>query len=394
MECRWLRTAAFLAFVGLLLTGCDKLPFGKSAATSELDDEFADLDADPKASAADADRDPSANLSAAAQEFALKLEVGQRFPLVKSIEQRLTQQLTSGPVVGHTRLELTMSLLVEELRGNYRKLGVRYHRVRYAQDLGGQFVEYDSANPSGQIPASATAYAGLKDNGFSFWLGPDNRVGEMVGFNEFLQRCVSGLPAEQRPQAYQQLQTLRSDDGLANFVDDSLGLLPNPADPQFAGQTLKVGSVWQRSAAAGATGEPTRCLLKDLSAKSAEISLIGSIAPASYIDPVHQLKLTVRGGQFTGACVVDRTTGMPTQSRIERSMDMIAHLPDGTEIPQRKDVLTTVTAYLDQPAAPAAAYAPPSSGVQPVSHQTYQPAAWAGGTAAGQSNGVRGAGYP
>jgi hypothetical protein len=379
----------------VLLTGCDKLPFGQTAANTELDDEFADLDADPTGSdqTGDAGSSPPGDLSANPQEFALKLEVGQRFPLVKAVEQRLTQQLSSGPVVGHSRLELTMSLQVEEVRGPQRRLAVRYHRVRYAQDLGGQFVEYDTAKPVATIPPAAMAYSGLKDNGFSFWLGPDNRVGELIGFAEFVQRCVSGLPTEQRSQAFQQLQSLRGDEGLTTFVDDSIGLLPNPADPQFAGQPLKVGTVWQRTAALGSSSDGLRCLLKDLSPQSAEISLVGSIAPAIYVDPVHQLRLTVRSGQLSGTCVVDRTSGMPTQSRVERSLDMIAQLPDGTEIPQRKDILTTVTAFLDQSAPATMTTHAAATGAQPAG---YQPAANTASSAwpSQPPQGVRPAGYP
>jgi hypothetical protein len=394
MQGRWLPGAALLGLACFCSTGCDKLPFGKTAATTELDDEFADLDTPAGTDPQSSSEAPAPDLTAAPQDFALKLEVGQRFPLIKSIEQRLTQQLSSGPVVGHSRLELTLSLQVEELRGGHRRLGVRYHRVRFAQDLGGQYVEYDSSQPRGDIPAPALPYAGLKDNGFSFWLGPDNRVGELIGFPEFLQRCVSGLATDQRPQALAQLQSLRSDDGLANFVDDSIGLLPNPADPQFAGQPLKVGAVWQRAASAHSGGEGLRCLHKELSPQSAEISLIGAVPTAVYVDPAHQMKITIRGGQLSGACVVDRTTGMPTQSRIERSVDMVAQLADGTEIPQRKDVLTTVTAYLDQSAPATGGYVPPANAIQPAGYQpppVNTSPAWASGP---PTSGVRPTGYP
>lgn len=378
MGCRWPLTAFVLALVCLVFTGCDKLPFGQKAVT-DIDDEFADFDDPPAETGAEGTDQFDAlrgEATATAQDLALKLEVGQRFPLVKTVEQRLTQQLPTGAIVGHSRLELTMSLLVEEQRGPARRLGVRYHRVRYRQDLGGQVVEFDSAAANGPVPTAAAAYAGLRDNGFSFWLGADNRVDELIGFPEFLQRCVSHLAPEQRPVVLAQLQAMGTSDGLANFVDDSIGLLPNPMDPQIAGQTLSVGSAWQHgTGASSTTGDTFRCLLKDLSPQSAEISLIGTIPPTTYLDPVHQVRLTVRGGQMTGTCLVDRATGMPTRSRVERTLEMLAQLPDGTEIPQRKDVLTTIVAYLDQSAAsPATAYAAPAAAIQPASHQAYQPA--------------------
>ncbi|OYW24339.1 MAG: hypothetical protein B7Z55_02470, partial [Planctomycetales bacterium 12-60-4] len=187
MLARWLLLlSGVVATIGSL-SGCDKLPFGSTAGVDDVD-EFAEFDA--------ASEDESAGFdalehrttdsldepvyTAEPSDLALQLPVGTRFPLVKTVDQRLTQQLGSGPVVGQTRLELRMSLLVEEQRQDARRLSVRYHRVRYAQDLGGEQVSYDSDNPPILIPPAALVYSGLKDNTFSFWLGADNRVKELV----------------------------------------------------------------------------------------------------------------------------------------------------------------------------------------------------------------------
>jgi hypothetical protein len=295
--------------------------------------------------------------------LALKLEVGQRFPLYKTVEQRVTQSLPTGVSVGHSRLDLQLSLVVEEVRNSQRRLSVRYHRVRFSQDLGGHTVEYNSDHPGGTIPREALPYAGLRDNGFSFWLGADNQVIELVGFRDFLQRCAQHVPLDQRPAVLGQLRAMRPEDGLANFVDDSIGLLPNPASPRQQGQALRIGSSWDlpaRNAAAGGLSaigsvSATRCLLKDLTETTAEIALVGSIGPSTYSDDLRQVKLIVRGGQCSGTCIVDRATGIPTSSRVERTLDMTARLPDGTEIPQRKEVVTTITAFLDQSAVRPAA---------------------------------------
>jgi hypothetical protein len=40
---------------------------------------------------------------------------------------------------------------------------------------------------------------------------------------------------------------------------------------------------------------------------------------------------------------------------------MVAQLPDGTEIPQRKEVITTITAFLEQSAVRTTSAAEPSS---------------------------------
>jgi hypothetical protein len=329
-----------------------------AAQTDLEDDEFGEF-GDGEAVAAE---DAGAQTLPDTANLSLQLDVGQRFPLMKTVEQRLTQVLPSGVTVGHSRLDLQLSLSVEEVRGDRRRLGVRYHRVRYQQDLGGQSVEYNSDMPSLNIPPEAVAYAGLKDNGFSFWIGADNQVLELVGFPDFLRRCAQHVPVDQRAAVMHQLQTLRTEDGLASFVDDSIGLLPGA---QLSG--LRVGSSWDlapRTVSLGSGPGSTctlRCLLKDLTDKSAEISLVGSIGPSSYTDELRRVRLTVRNGQCTGQCTVDRTTGMPTRSRVERLLDMVAQLPDGTEIPQRKEVITTITAFLEQSAVRTTSAAEPSS---------------------------------
>ena len=380
MLIRWLLLVSGCCLLLVGNVGCDKLPFGGAAKSN---DDFADFDdfeeEDAPAFEGDAatahthgTADPhlavpeEPQYTATPAELSVQLQVGSRFPLVKTIEQRLTQQLPSGPVVGHTRLELQMSLLVEEQREGSRRMSVRYHRVRYSQDLGGEQMHYDSDAPPPSIPAAALAYAGLRDNTFGFWLGPDNRVGELVGFQEFLRRCVAHVPADQRNTAWQQLSSLGSEDGIASFVDDSIGLLPNPSDPQLAGKSLQVGSTWEMRPSLSQAGRAgTRCMLKTLTPQMAEIALMGSIEPSNYVDEVRQLKLTIRGGQCSGTCTVDRQTGMPTRSRIDRFVDMVAQLADGTEIPQRKEVVTTVVAYLDQSATAAHQVTPAGFQVAP-----------------------------
>lgn len=370
---RWLLTLA-LCLGTPWLTGCGKLPFGGSAANDE-GEEFAELDEFDDESSADETTDAPAEstgpddfsqATADVRELALQLPVGARFPLIKTVEQRLTQQLATGPAVGQTRLELRMTLLVEEERPQARRLSVRYHKVRYSQNLGGEPLEYDSDQPPAVIPPAALAYSGLRDNGFSFWLGADNRILELVDFPEFLRRCVASIAPEQRNGVLQQLAALRSEDGIASFVDDSIGLLPNPADPQLSGQPLRVGSSWDLRpglSSAARSGSGMRCLLKNLTPQVAEIALVGMIEPSNYVDDQQRLKLTVQGGQCSGTCLVDRQTGLPTQSRIDRVIDMVAELADGTQIPQRKEVVTTMTAYVDQ------AGFEPAAGVSQVGYQ-------------------------
>jgi hypothetical protein len=253
---------------------------------------------------------------------------------------------------------MLLSLVVEDLRDGRKLLSVRYHRVRYGHNIAGKKVEYNSDAPD-RVPTEALVYAGLKDNGFSFWIGPDNRVVELVGFSEFLQRCLRDVPPQYRDAVMRQLESTHSEEGLANFVDDGIGLLPYSSDPRHPAVAVKVGSAWElkprRSEGPIPMNISTRCVLKNMTDASAEIGLIGNIGgsstPIVVQDGNRTMRVLVKGGHCAGTCTIDRRTGLPTQSEVNRYLEMSIQLADGSEINQRKEILTSITSFLDQSAA-------------------------------------------
>ncbi|MEK6262230.1 MAG: DUF6263 family protein, partial [Planctomycetota bacterium] len=313
-------------------------------------------DEDTKELDADSDQDSSSSEG----ELELKLKVGDRFPLTKRVEQRLTQVDGQGKSVYWSLTEMLLSLSVEEVRDGNKLLSVRYHRVRYGHDIAGKKVEYTSDSPQQTIPPEALAYAGLHENGFSFWIGPDNRVRELVGFPEFLQRCVRNVPPQLRQSVLAQLEGTHSENDLANFVDDGIGLLPYSNNPRHPGVAVKVGSAWDLKPRMSEGPIPmqvtTRCVLKDLTDSTAEISLIGKIAPDNaptlVRDGNREMRVFVNGGHCSGTCKIDRRTGLPTNSQIKRYLEMTVQMADGTEIQQRKESLTSISSFLDQPGGP------------------------------------------
>ena len=354
MPCFPYRFAVLLAALFLSLPGCSYFE-----AETDVDDEFTEFDVNEKS-----EEQKDADLAEAAKtsegELALNLKVGDRFPLKKRIEQRLTQgDGQGGTLVNRSLLEMLLSLEVEEIREGSKKLAVRYHRVHYGHNIAGRQVEYSSEQP-GAAPTETLAYAGLKDNGFSFWIGPDNRVVELVGFPEFLQRCLQNVPPAYRDTVMRQLERTHSEDGLANFVDDGIGLLPYSNDPSHPAVAVKIGSTWElkprRSEGPIATNVLTRCVLKNLNETSAEIGLLGRISGAATPVAIQEgnqfMHVLVKGGHCSGTCIIDRRTGLPTHSEVNRYMEMTVQMPDNTEIAQRKEVLTSITSFLDQGSAP------------------------------------------
>jgi hypothetical protein len=295
----------------------------------------------------------------------LNLSLGQRFPLLKTVEQTLSQTPRTNSVGGtaqptvesRSRLELLLSLQVEQIAEDGRKrFSVRYHRVKYSHDIGGEIVNYDSSNSQNRIPKAAVPLAGLVNNEFGFWLGPDNRVVELVGFDEFLKRCVQDVPIEQRQAVLARLSGSSSDEGLVNFLDDSVGLMPYAveSEDESAARTVSVGDSWSRKhrfTQPIPMFETDRCTLSELTDSTAQIDIVGTIAAA----PAHQLRhaaagvsIAIRGGHAFGTCKTGRETGLPIDSRMERYFDMTVELANGEQFDQRKQIVTTVRAFPDQ----------------------------------------------
>ena len=345
------RSGVLLALLVFCLPGCG---YFQGAKTDAGDDEFADFDNEENA---EGNGDEANGDSKTPEgELKLKLKVGDRFPLKKRIEQVLTQGDGHGGVlVNRSIVEMMLSLVVEEVRDGNKCLSVRYHKVYYVHDIAGRQVEYNSERNQ-PAPTEALVYAGLKDNGFSFWIGPDNRLTELVGFQDFLQRCLQNVPPVYRDAVMRQLEGTQNEDGLANFVDDGIGLLPYSDDPRHPAVAVKVGSTWElkqrRSEGPIPMTASTRCMLKSLTDSTAEISLLGTIvgstSPVTIRDGAKEMRVLLKSGRSMGSCTVDRRTGLPTQSEVNRFLEMTVQLPDGTEIPQRKEILTSITSYLDQ----------------------------------------------
>lgn len=350
-----MRWATLVSFVLLLATqpGCNYFRGNAMEDDSDLT-EIDDLDkADPLSPPR---REAEASPQVAEGVLELKLKVGDRFPLSKTVEHRLTQRENGIVTENRSMTDLMLSLVVEDVRPDGKKLlTVQYHRVQHQQEIGGKRISYSSDRSTDAVPPEAYLYSGLANNRFSFWIGPNNNVIEVVGFNDFLRRCLQNVPPQYAAGVQQQLEATRNEDGIANFIDDSIGLLPYNNDPDHPGVAVREGSYWKVERS---TKSPipitvtTDCMLKELTSNTAEISLSGRISGPS--SPVvirgseGNVKVTVKGGDCSGMCRVDRLTGLPTQSHVHRKLEMAMELPGGQVIQQQKESVSTIRSFLSQ----------------------------------------------
>ena len=296
---------------------------------------------------------PGAN-EVAEGELSFSLKVGDRFPLLKTIEQTLVQQSSVGPVTSRSNLTLMFAITVDEEDTGRRKLGVRYQRVKYRQEILGEMTEYDSQTNPEYVPDALQVYHGLAGNSFSFWIGANNRIVEVIEFDQFLKRCVRHAPPHKQQELLTRIVATQEDEGFANFVDESIGLLPY--NPQASGRETAVreGQQW---ATTRTIMRPlpmkmrTGYTLGSLSRDRAGIIIQGTIEPikASQLGPIQQVatrqSISLKKGTITGSCMIDCASGLPLTSRVTRQMDMTVEVPGRRPFEQRKTIVTTIESF-------------------------------------------------
>lgn len=282
------------------------------------------------------------------------LKVGDRFPLLKTIEQTLVQQSSVGPVTSRSNLTLMFAITVDEEDTGRRKLGVRYQRVKYTQEILGEVTEYDSQTNPENVPDALQVYHGLAGNNFHFWIGADNRIIEVIEFDQFLKRCVRHASPHKQEELLTRIVATQEDEGFANFVDESIGLLPY--DPQATGRetAVQINQLWEKTRTIMRPMPMemrTGYTLSSLTRDRAGIMILGTIEPiqASQLGPIQQVasrhSISLKKGEITGSCMIDRASGLPLMSRVQRQMDMTVEVPGQRPFEQRKTIVTTIESF-------------------------------------------------
>lgn len=284
----------------------------------------------------------------------LNLKPGDKFPLRKIVEQELIQDSVRGSEERiKTRLELMFAISVVNQVDDRTQLKVRYDRVRYSHRVGEDILEYDSTRPPLEIPHTLRAYHDMVGDGFTFWLGQENQIVAVDGFTDFLNRCLRNVPETEKHLVVLGIEAGSGEAGIANFVDNSIGLLPYQAAP-------KPGDTWSRPSH---IGRPVPMhvnniyTLQHLDDTLATVDIRGQITPSTTMTAQgteQGVRVTVTGGETSGRCVIFRETGLPQQSRVEQIINMNVLVTGALEFKQQKKITTTITAF------PVSSSAPPT----------------------------------
>jgi len=279
----------------------------------------------------------------------LQLAVGDRFPLRKVVEQELIQSFPGvpnrAPETSRTRLDMLLAITVESIDNGTTRMGVRYDRIRYSRNVRGEQLEFDSSQPPVAVPLDVAAYQGMVGRGFSFWIDGDNRISRVDGFAAFVKGTLEHVPLSSRDAVLLGAEAGTGEDGVADFVDDTIGLLPYDAPKA-------VGDTWRRErhvARPVPMHIDTLCTLRELTDETAVVDVRGEVTPAlsTGIQAVahESMSLVVERGSTTGECVIFRDTGLPKESRIVQDVEMSVNVQGKTPVRQRKKVVTTIESY-------------------------------------------------
>lgn len=294
--------------------------------------------------------DAPATETPANSQLALHLRAGDRFPLRKSIEREVLQETPGGqPQIHKLRIDLTLGMTVDAVQEGRTRFKVRYDRVRYVHHLPDEVIEYDSASPPANLPLSIRAWDAMVGDGFAFWVGRDNQIAGVEGFEPFLERCLADIPPDRRDEVLMSIESSSGENGVTDFVDNAIGLLPY-------GEVKSPGQTWERSRH---IGRPVPMVLentytlKELDNQRAVVQISGTITPSTTLmetsrADMQKVRMTVRSGNTWGECTLFRDTGLPQQSRVEHEILMTVHMSGGRTIDQKVRGTTTIEAFPTQ----------------------------------------------
>lgn len=296
----------------------------------------------------------TANVPAVRPSSRDELQIGEAFPLLKTVEQRVTQQRAGKEVTTTSRLTVKLSIEVADMVANDaantaasnrnpgdQLFSIRYDSVKFTQDIPGQEVDYDSARATTVVPASAEPYDALVGQGFQFWLQSNGQIRELAGFEDFMQACLRNVSLEQRTEAWKSMAETSPRDQIANFIDDSVGILP-------AG-SLRLNNHWQRTRR---VLQPVpielamQYTLREINDHEAVVSIGGTVLPQA-VSSFGNVGIEIRGGRVSGQSTIDRRSRLPITSQIDQEIQMTVHVPGEATFEQIKQTRSRITSLYD-----------------------------------------------
>ena len=259
-------------------------------------------------------------------QYRLKLKTGEKYFIKNVNDQKITQSFmgqtqTTEQTMG---FGLDMDVAAVDAAGNMDVVQ-KYSWVTFKQKGPMGDVVYDSAKPSGPVPAAAQSFAALLGESMTLKITPQGQVLEVGGLKKMRENVAKKLPAEQREQALAALERFLSEPMVKELTQNSMAMYPE--------EPVGVGDSWARKVVLSqgfAAIIESRYTVKDRKGGTATLAVASTIQPNPNGKPMEMgpMKLTYNlSGKQTGTMTLDESTGLASgkqQQEVAGQITMVA----------------------------------------------------------------------
>ena len=271
-----------------------------------------------------------------------RFKPGEKFPFRRVVEQKLVQDSLKGPVTQvETRLELQLTVSVLDRIDDQSKLNVECEEVKYSQQIGEEFIEYDSSLALVETPDGLLPYRTLVGSQLQFWMNSSNEIVSVDGFDEYREAVSSGDASSQLPGEILGLNSVETDEDIVAYISELIGLLPCHDSSRQGDQWVRTQQISQ-PVPMHAT---TKYEITDVDDDVAQVQLKGNVIPAKtpvMTDEQAGVQVTVTGGETIGTTTVLRKLGLPTRRDVTQEIHMVVTMSNTLQFQQTKQIRTTM----------------------------------------------------
>ncbi len=247
----------------------------------------------------------------------LHLKPGARYRFWSESAQRIEQPMLGDGITQRFGIGTTYHVLGVDSAG-VASLRVTFDSVAFFQDGVIGTAEYNSGNPSAEIPPMAVGFAALFGEGFTARVAPDGQVLGVEGIDSLWERMRGKLEKQAEGAEMSVISGLRRIDPqwLKGMVEGAFSYLPE--------QPIAVGEFWDGAAPSGqgfAVPIRNRYRLESVNDGVATIAVESAAESGDAEGTSGQMggftyKIT---GKQEGTMTIELGTGMPIGSEVEQS---------------------------------------------------------------------------
>jgi len=253
----------------------------------------------------------------------LRLEKGQEYKLVITIEQSIVQWIMESEMEMDQTIVLGETFKVTDVDedGTYT-IEVTIGPVAMKMESKMGSFEFDSEDPPDEIPVMAKGIAALVDQAFTLKMTPQGKVVEVSGFEDVFESMMDALEDLEGPMKDQMI-----DDMKRQFGDDALKEMMENVTAIYPSKPVSVGDSWEQEVVMARTFPliaKTTYTLAERKDGIASLKIDGTFEPNPDGEPMKMgpmtMKMALKGTQ-EGTFQIDEATGWFVEGEMTQEME-------------------------------------------------------------------------